>query len=824
MGIIENQSKNNLVILVLAVLFGALNNMILFPTALSKEEWGIIRFLPTLAIIGSNLALFGTPQILLKFMPSYKDDSNQNGGLLRFNLLLGSVGLLLMIALLIFFKNGIGEVYEENASRLNDYYIYIFPLLILSFLTEILSAFARAHFHSVFQLFLKEIVHRIVQAFLLVLLIVKVIDFNLFILLFSFSLSINVVFLLNSLKKKNILDLQKVSLPKKEKQEILKYGFSSLLTTFGASVTGRIDSLMVTALVSGGILAANGGLEAVAIYSFGAYLVTIVEMPARAVSSIANSIIAQAWDEDNVTELKTIYQKTAINQMLVGMLLFILIWAGIDELFELIGKYEEAKWVVLFLGLGKLVNISSGSHAAIIVTSKFYIFSMYGMMLLAIMTFALNLYFIPLYGINGAAIATLIALVVYNGLSILLLKIKVNLQPFTKQSIILFIISAALFYLANWMDFNWNPIIEIGVKSIILSTLFVASIYFLRVSPDMNQTIRNIIRKTSKKIARVLVFPFLHKIGGEKWLNKGASNAILNIMYHGVVENFKGNNLNRNISAIQFEKHLIYLKENFEILSLEECKTQIKNRTLKRQAVILSFDDGFENNLSVVLPLLEKYNVPATIYVLGYLANENYQAIHTTWSNYVDLLLNAGERDELKKILGCDLKKQNEFYHFVKEKSSNEMMELLLAFENSSIVNEVLHSAERESYKMLSRKQILQLSNSPLITIGSHAYWHCNIGKQNKAASIEELKKSKQELEELIGKQVKTLAYPDGSYTRDVIDIAEEVGYDDQWAVAYQYSEDNSDPRIIHRFGVATQTTFESNMFFINKAFSKKSF
>ena len=341
MGIIERQSKNNLLILVFAVFFGALNNIVLFPIALDKEEWGIIRFLPTIAIIVSNIALFGAPQVLLKYMPSFKKDGKSNNGLLFYCLSISLIGLGILILLLLLFKSEFLDVYAENASRLSGYYNYLFPLIVLTVLTELFSAFSRAHLFSVFQLFLREILHRIVQSGLLAFLMFDLIDFNQFVLLYSFSQLFNLIFLLYFLWSEKILDVRPEKIESKRARQMLKFGGANFLTGLGATLTGRFDSLMIAALVSGAaIVAANGGLEAVAIYSFGAYIVTIVEMPARAVSSIANGIVAKAWEENDLEELSMIYRKTSLNQLLIGGLLFASIWSGIDELFELIGAYE----------------------------------------------------------------------------------------------------------------------------------------------------------------------------------------------------------------------------------------------------------------------------------------------------------------------------------------------------------------------------------------------------------------------------------------------------------------------------------------------------
>lgn len=496
MGIIERQSKNNLLILVFAVFFGALNNIVLFPIALDKEEWGIIRFLPTIAIIVSNIALFGVPQILLKYMPSFKKDGKSNNGLLFYCLSISLIGLGILILLLLLFKYEFLNVYAENASRLSGYYNYLFPLIVLTVLTELFSAFSRAHLFSVFQLFLREILHRIVQSGLLAFLLFDLIDFNQFVLLYSFSQLFNLIFLLYFLWSEKILDVRPEKIESKRARQMLKFGGANFLTGLGATLTGRFDSLMIAALVSGAaIVAANGGLEAVAIYSFGAYIVTIVEMPARAVSSIANGIVAKAWEENDLEELSMIYRKTSLNQLLIGGLLFASIWSGIDELFELIGAYEEAKWIVLFLGLGKMIIVISGSATSIIVGSRHYLYIMYGMIMLAIITFLLNLYFIPIYGVVGAAIATLIALMIYYSLAFILLKIKFNLVPFTHKTITLILVITISLLFANYIDFGLNPLLEIVVMVLIITTFYVSAIYILKISEDINNTINNICRK-----------------------------------------------------------------------------------------------------------------------------------------------------------------------------------------------------------------------------------------------------------------------------------------------------------------------------------------
>ena len=290
-----------------------------------------------------------------------------------------------------------------------------------------------------------------------------------------------------------------------------------------------------------------------------------------------------------------------------------------------------------------------------------------------------------------------------------------------------------LFIAADRIQLGLPPLIEIIVMSVFIAMPFIIALYYLKISLEMNKTIQNVIRKSSKLVARKIVFPILVKLKVEKKLNKAKTDAVLNVMYHGVIRS-KSSAIIRNINADKFEKHIIYLKENFTIISLEDARKQIDEADLPaKQAITLSFDDGYENNLTVLLPILEKYNVPATIYVLGFLANEKNNAIKTVWSNYVDVLFQSNEIQELDKLLNIQDSELDlvGYYEQVKMLPSEELTALLHRFESSEICQRALDNIHNEEYRLLSKEQIVELSNSPLITIGSHAYWHCNLANQS---------------------------------------------------------------------------------------------
>ena len=103
---------------------------------------------------------------------------------------------------------------------------------------------------------------------------------------------------------------------------------------------------------------------------------------------------------------------------------------------------------------------------------------------------------------------------------------------------------------------------------------------------------------------------------------------------------------------------------------------------------------------------------------------------------------------------------------------------------------------------MLSNDQIKSISDNSLFDIGSHAISHSNLAGLSADEQHLELSESKAYLEKITAKSITSIAYPDGSYTRQSIDIAEACGYNHQLAVNYRHQKDLNDPRILDRFGL----------------------
>lgn len=490
MGVIQRESIASSFYQVLGVVLSSIQLLFIFPALLKPEELGLIRLFIDVSFVIAPLFLLGSGSAFVKFYFKLKDSLRLVLKLKLWAVLVNTIGFIVFTSF-VFLVLPIIENWMIGSSPEFIPYLKLVPVL--------------GFFVSVFQLFrsFHQVHMKIQLANILEFIVIKLLLIGLALAVYFVQLSytqivVGVIFgyfiltFIQVLVHFNEFPEERISLKAFDFTELpLKSLASYSIFTFFIAVTDgvviKLDTWMISSLVS---------LEAVGVYAIAIQLGLLIEFPRRAIIQSVAPQLALQWAKNNMEEILNIYQRTSLIQLILGGLIFSLIVLNLDSFYQIIpnGKnYIEGKWVVVFIGLGKWFAIATGTNLEILQMSPHFKHSFWIRLSLLITAIVLNLIFIPMYGIVGAAMATASTFLLNNVTLSLLVWIILKIQPFsvkTLKALFVLIISALLTYLVFTFE---NPFFDVAVRSILYLTLSITSLYVLKVSDDMNRIMQNVL-------------------------------------------------------------------------------------------------------------------------------------------------------------------------------------------------------------------------------------------------------------------------------------------------------------------------------------------
>ena len=489
MGIIQKQSIKGTLYAYLGVFLGFINTGILFPYIISEEKIGLINTLVAYSAIFAQMATLGFNSVIIKMFTHFRDKTKQHNGffaLIIFALFLGSIAIILS------FYGSKSMIIEKNALNsplLIEYIYFLLPLSVFTLIFLMFDAYYTVLFNAVKGIFLKEFLQRSLIMISVLLYYFEVIDFFQFVIAYTFSLSAPSFVITFSL----FMDGEFIVRPQRQfiSNELRKTILSVSLFGFIGGFTGiavlQMDKIMLASMLN---------LHETGIYTVTFFFGVLVRIPSRAVMKIASPIMADAWKNNDLPTIKNIYQTTSLNLYLVGLLLFVGIWANIDNIFQLLPpSYEAGKYVILFIGFANLIEMTSGVNTSLISTSNYYRVLSYFMFVLLGLVIITNFIFIPIWGISGAAFASLLSLAIYNVLRFLFLYLKLKLHPFNIRFLWTTLLGIFVFLINLWIPVIDNYLLDIAIRSISIAVVYLVAAYAFRLSDELNNFV-DTARKT----------------------------------------------------------------------------------------------------------------------------------------------------------------------------------------------------------------------------------------------------------------------------------------------------------------------------------------
>ena len=484
MGIVFKQSMNNSIITYLGFGIGALNTLVLYLNFMSPKYYGLIQVILSASLVLNPILAFGVPNTLVKFYSSFKNSTTVDGFLTM--MLLLPLALILPVGAITFLGyEAIGDFLSRENPIVKGYIWHIFFIGMAMAYFEVFYGWARVQMKSVFGNFMKEVFSRVMVFIMLFLLFFDVISVELYI-----HIMVGIYIFRTIVMK---IYAYRLHTPKmvftfpRNTRNILVYSALIILGGSVAVVLLEVDKVMINQFIE---------IENVAYYSVAGFIAMVIAVPSRSMHQITYPMTAELLNNRDTQGLKRLYQRSSLTLFIISGLLFLLILLNLDDMYNLMPEaYSNGYIIFVWLGLAKLYDSLMGNNNSILYNSDYYRAVLILGVLLAVMTILLNLWLIPKFGLNGAAIASFSALFTYNTLKITYVKLKFRMTPFTQETFtagLLIVGTGLLFY---FVHFPFHSIVNIIFKSLLITIFYVFILYRFRISEDVYALLSKYMKK-----------------------------------------------------------------------------------------------------------------------------------------------------------------------------------------------------------------------------------------------------------------------------------------------------------------------------------------
>ena len=291
-----------------------------------------------------------------------------------------------------------------------------------------------------------------------------------------------------------------------------------------------------------------------------------------------------------------------------------------------------------------------------------------------------------------------------------------------------------------------------------------------------------------------------------EWLRRKVSSGGLILLYHRIARLSSDPQL-LAVKPQYFAEHLEIIKKKCTPLSLKDLSGAFEEKTFPVHPVAITFDDGYADNCTDAKPLLERYAIPATIFVTaGYVGSGR----EFWWDELERLILEPARLPEtlrLNELKGAsftwdlgkeDLHKTDAYRNWNVQVAENptprhalyrSLCEKLRGLPEQSRREVLGHiqkwagtgTAGRSTHLPLTPEELTRLDQGGLVEVGAHSCTHALLSTLAKAAQQEEIQGSKMVLEEILGHPIASFAYPFGArsdYDAGTVSTVRQTGFE----------------------------------------------
>ena len=294
----------------------------------------------------------------------------------------------------------------------------------------------------------------------------------------------------------------------------------------------------------------------------------------------------------------------------------------------------------------------------------------------------------------------------------------------------------------------------------------------------------------------------LYKFLGNRLSPAGQNGRLSILIYHRVLAE-QDPLFPHEATTDTFDAQMSRLKSVFNVLPLAEAITRLKQGTLPARAACITFDDGYADNATIALPILQRHGLTATFFIAtaylngGRMFNDTViEAIRRTRRDILDLTeLGLGQHDTAS--------------HEAKARAINQILPIVKHLplkereEKVARLCEIAACGPLPDNLMMTTGQ-LQSLHAAGMEIGGHTARHPILAKLNEVEVRKEIAEGKEFLEATLGERIRLFAYPNGKpgadYLPEQASIVRDMGFEAALSTRWGAASLDSDIYQLPRF------------------------
>ena len=484
------QAVFSTIISYLGVVAGFLTSAILIPSYLAPAQVGLVKLIAATVGIFASIFSLGVHQMLYRSYSEYSSTPEKQNNLFFVAIKFTLIGVVFALPVYFFLYSNMLNIDEKTLdfNKTNLFVISVFIAIAFRIVYNAIFSFVRMKGKVIIDSVIQNIV---LKAGILVLVIFYITDFISFTTFIYAHISIYLLFPLLGLIYMQYMGYtpkwKKVSYEKAERKELYRLSIFGSLAAIGGSLYLFLDTFMVNYFLNESDVGIYGTM-----FLFG----IIVNIPSRNLRNASVSIISEYVSNGETEKLGKLYQKSSNHLLLIGGYLFLGVIANLQVIYYFLpDDYGNTFYIIFFIGIAQLVDMVTSVNIEIIASSKHYRLNTYFVFISIVVAIIFNWIFIPLYGIEGAALGTLLAVMINNTLRTIAVGRIFKIYPLNMGTFKSLFVIVVCYVVMIFIPNADSPILDFLLRGIVITAIYLPLTYLLNISNDINSKLDKIIRR-----------------------------------------------------------------------------------------------------------------------------------------------------------------------------------------------------------------------------------------------------------------------------------------------------------------------------------------